>query len=860
MCTWFYLVGNEATNSGAKDIRESKGPELRDRIVSREFSFLPFGTHLSGLGDYKLFKMFIKLRGLDGKQIVITVSKTETIASLKSKVEEEFGISKSKQRLFFSGKQLEDGYKLFDYKINVNDTVQVMEKPDVEVTKDADEKEKQADEVPCDSPYFNIGSVVDACDATFGAWFEGKVVEIVTCPPDAETTYFKIQFLHIPTAPTLVTLQNVRPLSRKTIPTTSLKENDMVMVNYNLENPQDRGYWYDMKIKKVGVDPDENTFVLGTLYAGVDRTPMDDMRVIFPDEIMEVCANKLMTERTPEELQLLTSEPAYKRKTAPLCDTCKDNPRRKCKQCGCDKCGGKEEPAKQIVCDECECAYHIWCLNPPLEELPDCEDWYCNKCRNDDKEVVKAGEKLKASSKKAKMASSNPKSNRDWGRGMACVGRTKVCTLVPRNHFGPIPGVEVGTMWKYRFQVAESGVHRTQVAGIHGRDKEGAFSIALSGGYEDDVDNGDEFLYTGSGGRDLSGNKRTAEQSWDQLLTRMNKALAKNCNAKLSEEGAESVDWKNGKPVRVVRNYNLAKHSKYAPEEGNRYDGIYKVVKYYKETGQSGFKVWRYLLRRDDPIPAPWTEEGEARIASLGLREHFLETCKVSPTGRSKEGSAETKRKRGKGKPEEEKTAKKIKISYALSEDVMKAVSADQANAKIWENLKKLTSKGQKVFLDKWRPPAPTTSVRLASSAPSKRILRAALRAGMSSEVISISKSTKISATPCLCFSLATPPATSHLGPVFDKCLPCPPCHGLSCREPPLASRGVLWRKVRGSVGEAAPNQVGTDPELKRGGDRGAWTPPKFSGFLRTPRSASPNKPTEGSRSHHSMLKFLVLS
>ena len=36
-------------------------------------------------------------------------------------------------------------------------------------------------------------------------------------------------------------------------------------------------------------------------------------------------------------------------------------------------------------------------------------------------------------------------------------------------------------------------------------------------------DNGDEFFYTGSGGRDLSGNKRTAEQSCDQTLTKMNR-------------------------------------------------------------------------------------------------------------------------------------------------------------------------------------------------------------------------------------------------------------------------------------------------------------------------------------------------
>lgn len=54
----------------------------------------------------------------------------------------------------------------------------------------------------------------------------------------------------------------------------------------------------------------------------------------------------------------------------------------------------------------------------------------------------------------------------------------------------------------------------------------------LSGGYEDDVDNGDEFLYTGSGGRDLSGNKRTALQSCDQKLTRYNRYVIPFLNKK----------------------------------------------------------------------------------------------------------------------------------------------------------------------------------------------------------------------------------------------------------------------------------------------------------------------------------------
>lgn len=45
------------------------------------------------------------------------------------------------------------------------------------------------------------------------------------------------------------------------------------------------------------------------------------------------------------------------------------------------------------------------------------------------------------------------------------------------------------------------GVHRPLDGGILGRDNEEEFSIVLSGGYED---GGHQFLYTGSGGRDLS--------------------------------------------------------------------------------------------------------------------------------------------------------------------------------------------------------------------------------------------------------------------------------------------------------------------------------------------------------------------
>lgn len=76
---------------------------------------------------------------------------------------------------------------------------------------------------------------------------------------------------------------------------------------------------------------------------------------------------------------------------------------------------------------------------------------YCPSCKNDENEIVKAGENLKVSKKKTPESTSTSK--RDWGKGMACVGRTKKCNIVPSNHFGPIPGVEVGTTWLFRVQV-----------------------------------------------------------------------------------------------------------------------------------------------------------------------------------------------------------------------------------------------------------------------------------------------------------------------------------------------------------------------------------------------------------------------
>ncbi|UYV74335.1 UHRF2 [Cordylochernes scorpioides] len=397
----------------------------------------------------------------------------------------------------------------------------------------------------------------------------------------------------------------------------------------------------------------------------------------------------------------------------PNCTHCKDIIGRKCQYCSCHVCGGQDSPDQQIMCDECDMAYHLWCLKPPLQSVPEEDDWFCPDCHNDRSEVVHAGESLKASKKKAKMASAQGQCKRDWGKGMACVGRTKVCTIVPSDHVGPIPGIEVGMMWKYRVQVSEAGVHRPHVAGIHGTEKKGAYSIVLSGGYEDDKDDGDEFIYTEISPATSAPRSNPAIRP----SPRMNKALALNCAAAISTKGATAENWKKGRPVRVVRNCKGRKHSSYAPEEGNRYDGLYKVVKYWPEKGESGFLVWRYRLRRDDPTPAPWTKEGKKLIKEKGFEMVYPDGY-VPPE--------ETEKKKGKKRPPSENakdeqqlcaeendgeqqpsTNKKKKkkaegVEYKIPEKAEKNMDQDKSNQALWKECRDVASKeGGPAFIKK---------------------------------------------------------------------------------------------------------------------------------------------------------------
>ncbi|KAK9954870.1 hypothetical protein ABG768_014787 [Culter alburnus] len=676
--------------------------------------------------------MWIQIRTIDGKETrtVEDLSRLTKIESLRVKIRDIFNVKPEQQRLFYRGKQMEDGQTLFDYNVGLNDIVQLLirsqsDPPDSPALNNGEgvacivapptaasvpasatptttivspttisnsigngskSCSPESDSQPSTSSrtflidpgigQFKVNELVDCRDVSIGAWFEGVIEKVTpaikgqngraeTAPPPArvgrpskrtngkleseasaapstdsnstpekglntdnsesstsktgsrEDVSYHIKYEDYPENGVVAMSPNdVRPRARTLLRFDQLQVGDVVMVNYNLELPEERGFWYDAEITSLNAVSRTNKEIHVKILLGGPSDVIGDCKLQFLDEIYRI--------EKPGAPALSAADGPFKRKSGPECKHCKADPDTECRFCSCCVCGGKQDAHMQLLCDECNMAFHIYCLNPPLSSIPEDEDWYCPTCKNDSSEVVKAGEKLRTSKKKSKMPSATTESQRDWGKGMACVGRTKECTIVPSNHYGPVPGVPVGTTWKFRVQVSEAGVHRPHVGGIHGRSNDGSYSLVLAGGFEDEVDRGDEFTYTGSGGRDLSGNKRIGEHSFDQTLTHMNRALALNCDAPLNDkDGAESRNWRAGKPVRVIRSSKGRRISKYAPEEGNRYDGIYKVVKYWPEIGKCGFLVWRYLLRRDDMEPAPWTPEGMERSKKLGLKVQY---------------------------------------------------------------------------------------------------------------------------------------------------------------------------------------------------------------------------------------------
>ena len=165
-------------------------------------------------------------------------------------------------------------------------------------------------------------------------------------------------------------------------------------------------------------------------------------------------------------------------------------------------------------------------------------------------------------------------------------------------HFGAISDVPVGTTFADRVGLSRAKVHRPIQPGICGsNDGEGAESIVLSGGYGDDQFHGDTVIYTGQGGRNPQTKRQVADQPWNGY----NASLARST----------LTGW----PVRVARLSSGFRDREY------RYEGLYRVISYWKERGQDGFFVWQYRLERllrDEAAAWGETWRGEGKGSAVG--------------------------------------------------------------------------------------------------------------------------------------------------------------------------------------------------------------------------------------------------
>ena len=157
-------------------------------------------------------------------------------------------------------------------------------------------------------------------------------------------------------------------------------------------------------------------------------------------------------------------------------------------------------------------------------------------------------------------------------------------------HFGAVPGIAEGKLFNSRKALVSAGLHRSLQREIDSNGKQGVAAIIVTGGYDDDLDLGDEIIYTGHGGKDPKTKAQIANQSWE---AHGNKGLVVSEEKKL--------------PVRVIREPH--EPSAFAPKSGYAYGGLYQVVDHWDKVDQNGFSVCLFKLKKINALNEATAEE-----------------------------------------------------------------------------------------------------------------------------------------------------------------------------------------------------------------------------------------------------------
>uniref|UniRef100_A0ACD5TA12 Uncharacterized protein n=3 Tax=Avena sativa TaxID=4498 RepID=A0ACD5TA12_AVESA len=153
---------------------------------------------------------------------------------------------------------------------------------------------------------------------------------------------------------------------------------------------------------------------------------------------------------------------------------------------------------------------------------------------------------------------------------------------------GTAPGVEIGDIFYFRMELCIIGLHAPSMGGIDymsakfGNDEDSvAICIVAAGGYENEDDDADTLVYSGSGG-----NSKNTEEMHDQKLERGNLALERSSHRK--------------NEIRVVRGF---KDPARLSGKIYIYDGLYKIQESWKEKSKFGTNCFKYRLQREPGQP-----------------------------------------------------------------------------------------------------------------------------------------------------------------------------------------------------------------------------------------------------------------
>ncbi|USW51311.1 Putative PUA-like superfamily, SRA-YDG superfamily protein [Septoria linicola] len=144
-------------------------------------------------------------------------------------------------------------------------------------------------------------------------------------------------------------------------------------------------------------------------------------------------------------------------------------------------------------------------------------------------------------------------------------------------------GIEVGQWYANRLAAIFRGAHGASQAGISGSPGTGAYSVVVSGQYEDlDTDEGETVFYSGSGSHE---NEDPNQPATSTTGTRILHA-----------------SLKHGKVIRLLRTSSA--NIQFAPVEGLRYEGLYKVIAMDTPRNARGGKYERFKLVRESGQPS----------------------------------------------------------------------------------------------------------------------------------------------------------------------------------------------------------------------------------------------------------------